>query len=351
MSALFDHGTANIVQPVTLHRKLELRDTPFIFKTLQSLYPYDLNDYTAYILTDLYKNISSYWMYTATIQLALNGSEPAWSKEGWSFVPVDLDKVNANQLLSTLGASQADNLGSGSQTNVTFDTPAIRGRVECTPPPFHSLTNLSNWLTVTQLTDHSVWNKSTIPSGLLGGYQLGSTWNNEQHPGIITPLTPSQNWTECPGCTSVFVNPSSIVCCSNGTSGAQNGSVAVGYWSPNTDILYWSPRNWQSNFTAKWFYGDAYSGIKVNSNETKIPSPGLLFPVPPSVSMLNCKPLVETANARVTVNPVNGEILAYNITDAPKMSTEAFADNYLPHNGSVVKNMREGFVHYNVSVR
>lgn len=350
MSALFQRGSTNIIQPVTLHRTLELRETPFIFKTLQSLYPHDTNDYSAYILADLYKNISSYWMYTATIELTLNGSEPAWSKHGWSFVPLDLESISAKNSLSSLGASQTDNPGLTSQTNVTFDTPAIRGRMECTQPPFETLTNFSNWLTPTDLRDHSVWNVSIIPDGLQGGYRLGSTWHNRQNPGIISPLTPSQNWTECPGCTSVFVNPSSIVCCSNQTSDVRNGTVGIGYWSPNTDLTSWTPRNWQGNFTAKWFHGEAYSDVKVNSNETTIPDAGLLFPIPPSVSMLNCKPLVETANARVTVNPANGEVQSFSITDKPQLSTEAFADDYLPHNGSVV-DMRHGYVHYNVSVR
>lgn len=350
MSALFDRGTANIIQPVTLERQLELREIPFVFKTAQSLYPQNYNDYTANILADLYKNISSYWMYTATIQLALNGSEPAWSKDGWSFVPLDLDSITTNESLSNLGASQADILGAASQTNVTFDTPAIRGRVECSQPSFQALTNFSNWLTITDLTNHTVWNKSTIPNGLQGGYQLGSAWNNGGSPGIMTPLTASQNWTECPGCTSVFVNPSSIICCSNGTSDSPDGSVAIGYWSPNSDLTSWTPRHWQSNFTAKWFYGDAYSDIKPNADQPSYSDIGLLFPTPPSVSMLNCMPVVETAHARVTVNPANGEIQSFNITNEPKIASEAFSDNYLPHNGSITL-MREGYTFYNVTVR
>lgn len=349
MSAIFNQGTGTIMQPVSLGRSLEIRDIPHVFRTEQSLYPQNSNDYTATILADLYKNISSYWMYTATIQLALNGSEPAWSKDGWSFVPLDLESISANKSLAKLGASEADNLGSASQTNVTFDTPAIRGRVECSQPPMQALANMSNWLTVTDLTNHTVWNKTTIPSGLEEGFQLGSTYQNAQYPGIITPLTSSQNWTECPGCTSVYVNPSSIICCGNGTSDA-GGSVGVGYWSPNDNLQSWSPRSWQSNFTAKWFYGEAYTGIQANSDQVYTTDIGLLFPVPPSVSMLNCRPVVETADARVTVNPSNGNILSFNITSAPKESSEVFSDNYLPHNKTEIL-MKEGYMFYNVTLR
>ncbi|KAJ5684327.1 uncharacterized protein N7477_000672 [Penicillium maclennaniae] len=346
MSAVFDRGTGTIAQPITLQRSLEIRSIPHVFSTLQSLYPQNSNDYTATILANLYEDISSYWMYTATIQLAMNGSEPAWSKDGWSFVPLDLDSISANTSLSKLGASQADDLGSSSQTNVTFNTPAIRGRIECSHAPLQALANVSNWLTTTDLTNHTIWNKTTIPSGLQGGYQLGSTYQNRQYPGTITPLVSGQNWTSCPGCTSVFVNPSSIVCCGNGT--ADGGSVGVGYWSPNVNLDLWSPRAWQDNFTAKWFYGDAYTGIKANPYQGT-PDIGLLFPAPPSLSILNCKPVVETADARVTVNPSNGNILSFNITSTPETAPDAFADNYLPHNKTEIR-MRDGYMYYNVTL-
>jgi hypothetical protein len=349
MSAIFDRGTGTIVQPITLQRSLEIRDIPHVFSTLQSLYPQDSNDYTATILANLYQEMSSYWMYTATIQLAMNGSEPAWSKDGWSFVPLDLGSISSNTSLSKLGASQADDLGSASQTNITFDTPAIRGRIECSEAPLQALANVSNWLTVTDLTDHTIWNKTTIPNGVGGGFQLGSKYQNSQYPGTITPLTSGQNWTSCPGCTSVYVNPSSIICCGNGTND-EEGSVGVGYWSPNVNLEAWSPRSWQNNFTAKWLYGDAYTNIKANDNQTTTPNIGLLFPSPPSISMLNCKPIVETADARVTVNPSTGNILSFNITSTPKVTSDAFSDNYLPHNKTEVR-MRDGYMFYNVTLR
>ncbi|KAJ5137520.1 hypothetical protein N7526_003753 [Penicillium atrosanguineum] len=348
MSAIFDRGTGTIIQPITLDRSLEIRDIPHVFSTLQSLYPQNSNDYTATILANLYEDMSSYWMYTATIQLAMNGSEPAWSKDGWSFVPLNLDSISANKSLSKLGASQADHLGSFSQTNVTFDTPAIRGRIECSETPVQALANVSNWLTATDLTNHTIWNKTTIPSGVEGGYQLGSTHPNRQYPGTITPLTSGQNWTSCPGCTSVYVNPSSIICCGNGTK-YEGGSVGIGYWSPNDNLESWSPRGWQNNFTAKWLYGDAYTDIKANTDQTTFPDIGLLFPSPPSISMLNCKPVVETADARVTVDPSTGSILSFNITDTPKTVSDAFSDNYLPHNKTEIR-MREGYMFYNVTL-
>ena len=343
------------MQPFTLNRQLEARNIPFVFETQQSLYPGESNDYTADILTDLYKNISSYWMSTATIQLALNGSEPAWSKDGWSFVPIDLKNITAAKSLSTIGATKADNANRQPQTNVTLDTSAIRGRIECSPPSQQVMRNISNWLTAVDISNHTIYNASTIPSGLQGGYRLGNGYNNRNTPGMITPLLPSQNWTECLGCTTVFVNPSAIKCCGNSSSNTDEESVAIGYWSPNIDTEHITPRAWQRNFTAKWFHGDAYTGIKARNDSysaRKAEDPLMLFPSPPSVSMLNCMPIVEEANATITVNPTNGEVQSFSIKDKPAPVSEAWNDPFLPHNSSTtVEEMREGYTSYNVTLR
>ncbi|KAJ5574258.1 uncharacterized protein N7459_008685 [Penicillium hispanicum] len=351
MAALFDLGTGNVIQPVTLHRQLEVRDIPFVFETEQSTYPDNLSDYSADILTDLYKNISSYWMYTATIQLALNGSEPAWSKDGWSFVPLDLRNITAAKSLSAIGASAADNVNSISQTNITFETPAIRGRIECSEPPLQVLMNISNFYTSTDLRNGTIYNMSTVPDGLLGGYQLGNVYISEDLPSSITPILPSQNWTECPGCTTAFANPSQIICCGNGSSDSHEGGAAVGYWSPNADGIYYSPRWFQKNFTAKWFYGDAVAGIKTADTTAaeEIADPGLLFPNPPSMSLLNCEPIVETANSKITVDPSSGEIQDFDIFGTPQTVSEPWSDDFLSHSGSITDD-RSGYTTYNVTL-
>lgn len=352
MSALFDRGTGSILQPVTLQRSLEIRDIPFVFETEQSTYPGASTDYTAVILEDLFKNVSSYWMYTATIQLALNGSQPAWSKDGWSFVPLDLSNINSSSSLSTLGASKPDDATSDPETNITFETPAIRGRIQCSKPSNQVFTNISNWLTPTDVSNYTIYNRSTIPSGFRGGYQLGNTYENRQYPSLITPLSSSQNWTECPGCTTVFANPSSIACCGNGTADSRKGNVGVGYWSPNDDITDWTPRTWQRNFTAKWFHGEAITGIKANNDEVAVGTldPALLFVQPPSMALFNCEPIVETANSKVTVNPTNGEVQSFDIIGTPKTVSEPWSDNFLPHNGSIT-DPRDDYTHYNVTLR
>lgn len=268
-----------------------------------------------------------------------------------------MDNLNSLNLPHDLDDS--DLTVGGALSNVTLTTPAIRGRIECSEYPLLTLTNMSNWLTSQDLTNHTTWNVSTIPRDgegnyLEGGYRLGTEGVYANFPSVITPFDQYSytNETFCPGCTTIFANPSSIVCCTNGSSSEWDGSVAVGYWSPQADPATWTTRNWGQNFTAKWMYGNAVSGIKNNiysltQNQVDI---DMLFPSPPSVSMLNCQPVVETADAQVTVNPANGEIQSYNITSQAITLTEAFSDNFLPHNKTYMSR-ETGMVYYNVTVR
>ncbi|KAF3386640.1 hypothetical protein F1880_000487 [Penicillium rolfsii] len=350
MSALFDRGPGVVTQPITFDRSLEIRQIPLVFGTHQTVYPDTNNDYVAYILIDLYKSISTHWMYTATIQLALNGSEPAWSKEGWSFVPADMHTISNIELPNDL--DESDKAASGAPSNVSFTTPAMRARIECSTYPVEALMNVSHWLTPTDLSNYTTWNRSTIPHGLQGGFELGTSWIYQKRPSVILPLYGNETIESCDGCTSVFVNPSSITCCGNSSSSAWDPSVAVGYWSPNTNLSTWSTGFWHQNFTLKWIYGNAVTDIHANptkdsGNDTySIP---LLFPSPPSITLMNCRPLVETASADVTVNPANGAIQAYKIIDRPTELVEAFADNFLPHNGTDFSRER-GMAYYNVTI-
>ncbi|KAJ5933439.1 hypothetical protein N7454_005768 [Penicillium verhagenii] len=172
------------------------------------------------------------------IQSTLNGSEPAWSKDGWGFVPVKLNDLDPINLPGDLDSSD-ETLG-GPTRNLSFTTLAIRGRIE-----------LSVWLTSTDISNHTIWNASTIPNNLKGAYQPGAVYSKLA--SAILSITSSENISTCPNCTTVFVNPAEIICCGNGSSSDWDPSLAVGYWSPNTDPASWTVRNWQRNFTGNGF--------------------------------------------------------------------------------------------------
>lgn len=350
MSALFDRAPGVISQPISLNRSIEIRAIPHVFETAQSWYPGSSNDYTANVLAGLFTNLSTHWMYTAVVELTLNGSQPAWSKDGWSFVPIDM--TNLQNVDLPQGIDNSDPAVDGSQSNVSFTTPALRGRLECSQYPRGSLTNLSLWLTPKDLSNHTYWNVSTIPRGLEGGYQLGTQGLYSYSPSVIMPYGNYHNMSYCPGCTTVFVNPSGLKCCTNSSSDTWDGSVSIGYWSPQTNPAAWTTRNWGRNFTAKWIYGNAVSGIKNNIGPANMiqDNVDMLFPSVPSVTMLNCRPLVESTDADVTVNPHNGEIQTFEIKATPQELPGPFSDNFLPHNKTHFSR-EDALIYYNITVR
>lgn len=352
MSALFERESGNIGQTLTLQRGLEIRRIPFLFETRQSVINDKPDEYAARIVGDLFQNLSTHWMYTASNQLILDGSQPAWSKDGWSFVPLDLR--NATTSLSSVGKNDSAssalgrNLNQHSAThaspfNVSFITPAIRGRIECSSYGAEDFLNLSSWLSPWKLGP----NDTVVPEGV-SGLELGARWgNNRDFPSMFFPPEPGRNWTNCERCTSLYVNPSQIICCGNSSSSPS--TVAVGYWSPNGSPYTWTPRTWQHNFTAKWFTGSA-TPVTLTRGFSD-PMQRLVFSQPPNTVVLNCMPLVESANARVTVNPSTGDIQAFDILDEPEILDDAFSDNFLIHNGTHRDPDDLGYLVFNATLR
>ncbi|KAE8162573.1 hypothetical protein BDV40DRAFT_312370 [Aspergillus tamarii] len=342
MSALFQRDTGVVIETQTLERSLEIRQIPHIFKTQEFTIRYATN-FLGTILAQLHGNLSSHWMYTAANQLTLNGSEPAWSKGGWSFVPVDLSSVS----LSTpgnIGINDQGGIDKNSQINVSLATPAIRGRIECSP--YEGLLNLSAWITPTDVSNSSSWTISPSAGDLKMAYQLGVGFKlNEYRPSMIFP-EPLRNYTNCDKCTPIFANPSSIQCCGNGTDTGTDPMAAVGYWSPNGNPAAWNPRAWSRNFTTKWIHGHAQSATEL-LGPYGYKQPHLLFTSIPSITAMNCIPLVETANAEVTVDPATGEVRAFNITDEPQIADNAFSDVFLPHKTS---DQELSQINYNATV-
>ncbi|KAF5861920.1 hypothetical protein ETB97_012319 [Aspergillus alliaceus] len=341
MSALFQHETGVITETQMLERSLEVRQIPHIFTAVEYTVR-DASNFVASVIGQLHGNLTSHWIYTAANQLTLNGSEPAWSKDGWSFVPVDLRNVS----FSLPGGTESNHQGGFSQNsriNVSFSTPAIRGRIECSP--YEGLSNLSSWLTVTDVSNSSLWTMNPSTGNIKTAYQLGVGFKyNSGLPSMMFPLEPSRNFTNCERCTSIFANPSSVTCCGNGTSLEADPMAAIGYWSPNSNPASWNPRTWQRNITTKWIHGHARVAVEHDGSSS---SPHLLFTDIPSIAAMNCMPLVETASAEVTVDPTTGEVRAFSITDEPQTADNAFSDSFLAHRTS---NRVQATVTYNATI-
>ena len=329
MSALWQRDYGIMQSSIKAPRQLELRKIPFV--TQGQIEPTVHGQaYQGNVLRSLYTDLQTNWLYGASIQLSLNGTEPAWSSDGWSFVPLDLTSVR-NSTIQNYGSSPSQSGLSGTSeagTNVTMSTQGIRARLECSP--YKSLTNTSNWLRKQHLRNSSVWNVTANPQGLATGYELGCGVPDTLELGYAMPtinIFPNNtNPDTCGGSwyTSFFANPSRLVCCVNDTSSTP-GPASIGYWSANLpyqEVDLWSFPEWPYNFTVKWIHGSQMEEYhQVNDSLTA----HLIFSQKPDMTALNCLPVIERANASVMVDHVTGRVQSFNITDDPQPDPNAWS--------------------------
>ncbi|KAF2258991.1 hypothetical protein CC78DRAFT_503810 [Lojkania enalia] len=315
MSALFERELGTATHAVIAPRTLEIRQVPqqglsTYDPTFRSLSP------AAQILANVYSNMSINWIRTATIQLTLSGSEPAWSSQGWSFVPIDLSSfanVTSNSLQEEKNAFDEEEQLTPpiSAGNVSLSTSAIRGRIECSSIP--AVSNVSSWLYTWNLTDEQEWNVTANPRDLTTGYEL---WR--------------WMFIDEPYNTSSLSHPSEAFCCVNNTEkDAQRRNSAIGYWSPNDGVKFPHAREtWPQNFTTKWIRGTARNDYHKAEWNTSVPGP-LLFSEVPSLQALNCMPVIESANAHVTVDQRTGKVYGYTILDEPQSAQQAWSEPFI----------------------
>lgn len=122
-----------------------------------------------------------------------------------------------------------------------------------------------------------------------------------------------------------------VTCCAQ-ESEHQPDNASVGYWSP-VNLELFAPGSTKllqtDNFTVKWIYGPA--PVNYPSESDRLPS--LIWPKAPKLTMLNCAPVVETANASVTVDLATHNVQAYTILDEPVPHSEAFSDDFVVRRG------------------
>jgi hypothetical protein len=332
MSALFERKSVPMTEIVPIERTLELQQVPNS-QSLPSGYSAGTTGGTA-VLEKLFENVDTSWMYTAIIQLVLNGTEPAWSREGWSFIPVDTSHIEKPAIQKT-GRNDDENDEDGNQLDdfnddalqflsmtVTLHTPALRARLECNPV---DTGNFSEWFELQNLTDTFEWNVTTNPQDWKTGW-----WTNKLGGGNLS--------------TSFFAHPTRLNCCGNTTG--EDEMVAVGYWSTaNSWDQPHSFEPWPVNLTSKWLHGRGRDIYHRNTNmpgseaytSQEIHAPYLVFPEPPKLQVLTCAPTIESADAEVTVDKDTGEVLSYNITnEEPRWETQAWSDPFVIHNSTAI---------------
>jgi len=295
MSALFTREPGSRCDEITTNRTLELRQLPFMDHLLVPDRP------TSYVDQRGYRNISSTWLYSAAIQLTLNGSQPFWSRDGWSFLPVDLSELNGPLKGSSTRqgrvTSYDEDRSSYSSTNVSLTTPSIRGRVDCTPLTSQDIGKDSPWFDEIDLSNSSVWDTSRNDPYIRIGYQLRKR----------------------PWRTSLLAYSIRPRCCENRTMEGHQGKSAIGYWS--IELARYNS-SWPRNFTAKWIYADARTEFYASPEWDE-----LVLTEIPKIQALNCKPVIETSTADVIVDGNTGTVHSFRILDQPVPAKSPWSDD------------------------
>lgn len=325
MSSIWNREPGSVPFQVDIQRQLELRTVPHLSEaTLQ--FTSHQGNYKQSALASLFSNLRTSWIYGAAVQISLNGSQPAWSSDGWSFVPHDLSSVPQTDVQNTGNQSTVPR----SSMNVTLQTSGIRARLECSPHQHLDLTNTTNWLTKWDLTNATAWNQTLDPTILKTGYELGL-----DRLGSNTLLFLDNNASLTGNYTTFFVNNKRMSCCENIT-GDQIGTSSVGYWSPNlaNNSLYPDfATSWPANFTIKWIRGRPVEGYhdRTSTSSTSVSKPRLMWSEPPQMAALNCMPIIETVNASVTVSTEDSHVISFDLLDEPQSDQHAWSDDFKQH--------------------
>ena len=320
MSALFQREHGVLLHTVEANRLVEPRQVPFLTNEyynnrLQTVA--GRADIPGRILTSMFSNAQTNWMYSATIHLALDGIEPPWSKDGWSFAPVTLpalpDISNASSI-QNLGATKPRPFESSQAINVTISTQATRARLECS--------------TIPEVNDTSTWLEEIQLRALRNSSQ---SKNQDQIVYDITSNMFSRDYT------SLLTHPGRLSCCLNGTTPQDPQPLAIGYWSSTGDVQRWpnAVRPWPMNLTVKWLRGSA-APWPTGLNLTRLDDSGFsilrskfMFSEIPSLQAINCRPVIESAEADVTLDYTSRVVRDFTILGEPQPDSQAWSDPFI----------------------
>lgn len=346
MSALWQRTDGSRPGNLILSRNLEPRTQPFVYQYAVGSAMGGGSRVGELTMAAFYGELSTNWLYSATLQLAYNGSEPPWSKDGWSFVPIDMSSVPESDMYKGTPSTRnsTSNTANKSPTvNVTVTTPALRGTLDCTP--LESAANLSSWLTEWDMSDSDRWNISMNPTGLDRGFEV----NDHMELGTQAALST----------TPILARERTILCCAN-MSGDTSSESAIGYWSANYgqyQVYDFETASYPRNLTLKWISGNAAREFYMG-NETYEGRRGegddfrhLIWSESPDMSAINCRPRVEWVNATVTVDMETSQVWEYEILGSPEPVDWPWSDVYLAHNYSEPGDgVEAGVIHNQITV-
>ncbi|KAF1960511.1 hypothetical protein CC80DRAFT_532175 [Byssothecium circinans] len=312
MSALFDRRAVDITGQVRLNRTFESRQVPL--KTTIAI-QFDIQEaedptrgQTEKVMDQLYQDSSRNWLYAATVQLSLNGSQLAWTQGEWNFVPVDLSGAQGAGARSNAEENKKNTRGSAiiSSRNVTLHTSAMRAWLRC--EPVDQTANQSSWLEELPAADLSE-GYSPNATDLVDGYQLKRV--------LFENTTYS---------TTVLSQRQRVSCCANG-SASEPRRAAIGYWSPPAGYPFpYDDQQWPFPFVSKWIVGNPKRFASISNSVAT-----LYYEKPPAIQAASCKPVIDVAEATVLVNQDTGFIYSYNLSTAPQPMKSAWSEVFQRH--------------------
>lgn len=313
MSALFQQNSVSMPHIRNLERSLEVRRDPLL-ATTSLQYGEGIEDHMFYegnpagevamMLAESLTDLEGNWLYTALLQASLQGPEPAWSRDGWSFVPLNLSELTQNLSASgTANLQEAQAAQLFRTANLTVQTPAVRGRAECSV-----VDDLQPdmWLATEGGMKNSTFFENSTSFDRVYYPQIMFNFDNSS--SQITPMAAT------PECCYNQSDP-------NVSTQSLDMVTTLGYWTENRD----SDNITTKDFTAKWIRGK--TGFREVGDYAQ--NPRMVFKEPPAIRVLKCIPVFETADAKVTVEPSTGAVQEFEILGDPTLDAVAWSDNFL----------------------
>jgi hypothetical protein len=350
MAAIFERGPGFTTTVAHVNSTLAARQTPITYNHTSNPY-YSLGSstysYQSVFLQDIMRITTSDWMYSALDQMTLGTQQPDWSQDGWSFTPVGVHELPSVRNYSTSTTSQPqDNPSSflSSTANMTLITSALLARLQC------NKVNTENpaWFTTNEINFFPKENST----------EAKDIRDRLNRTGYILPRTVFDS-TKYE--TSIFSRTSTIQCCSNDTD--PDGRAAVGYWSQMNTSAWWGfeaslggsawvdygPEEWPPNFAVKWIVGNtAISNVTAYTNGAPSEYKIMQFKQVPPMAFLDCKPIIEQANAQVILAHGQRQILDFKILDEPRALVNPWTAHFRHVNESNPKD-KIATVRYDIS--
>ncbi|KAF2437904.1 hypothetical protein P171DRAFT_477814 [Karstenula rhodostoma CBS 690.94] len=312
MSALFERKPANSLSSVTLNRTLDVRFEP-VLTTIDVLSEPDVrfkpSEHANAVLSSIYSGSSYNWLYRATIQLSLGGPQLAWTRDEWNFIPVDISTASP-AINDNPAVVNSTNNRLGLSTNVTLQTTAMRAWLEC--HQIDEIANRSTWLS-------NITAQDLPPDVTTGDFKSGYQFNH-----FVFENTTSS--------TPILGQDRSIQCCMNGTTSNPQDAV-IGYWSPLQKSLHpdwaaighpYQDRSWPLPFVTKWIVGEPIALRNYNRDI-------ILYKDPPVLQAALCQPVIDTAEATVTLDAESHIVYSYELLREPESLQSAWSDVFVRH--------------------